>query len=153
MSGYRYKLVIEFESHPFQSIGDKDIIKLFESFIVEHLKTDGIRVDEIIANEFQDHFEVIFFNEYPIMSFNVFFEKEGNSLKYLNIIDLVSAATELMYRNGFLQKLVDFINTKFEISQAVLLLDPVFDNYEILFSELKSNTGRFDIIAEYQRQE
>jgi|GEM_PF-6789190 len=145
MSGYDCKLIVEFKTHSSKKYELKDIVEHFESFIRKQLETDGKIVKECIVNKFTNHFEIIFFDDFPIMSFNLFYEEREGKLMFLSIIDLVKASTELMMRGDFFNNFIDSIKEKHEICQAVLLGDSVFENYEQLFRDIRLNKRNSDI--------
>ncbi len=157
MSGFRYNLFVELPSLQYKM---EEVISIFQQFIIECLKKDGIFIKKatISKNEDEDFSDdymplngtVSFYekndDDFPYASFYFFYELDfkSDTVKYIQIIDSTSVETEMMSSDGFFKNFVDMVLPSIDMVVAALLVESGYD-LEGLFLDLKTNRDKFDV--------
>lgn len=145
MSGYRFNIIIELEDNQaHQTI--ESILKPFYLFIRNYIK-DEISIEIISTSHIYElnNVEILLYDgEWPFTSFILFFEKHGY-IKYLSLNDGDNAATDLMMRNEFYDKLLIFLNNHLKVKQSAFMCDPYYKSYEQAFEDISKGINKNDL--------
>jgi hypothetical protein len=132
MSGYQFNIVIEVSNNP----ALEEIVIAFEVFIKKYLKAKDIKIHKVTTVKENDNIEVILYDEdYPFMSFCLFYEKNNNQIKYISIVDCDSTSTEILAKSDFFDALINDLILNITVNKAILVFDLVFKTCADLFSQ------------------
>ena len=75
MSGYKYKLIIEFTTPSEFNYTIHKVVNSFDLFLKKYLKDMDVNVFSSRLDDLENRFQLILFDEeYPIMSFFIYYE-------------------------------------------------------------------------------
>ncbi|HLP52580.1 MAG TPA: hypothetical protein VK154_16945 [Chitinophagales bacterium] len=153
MSGFRQKLIIEFDISYDVTCTLNDVVNSCVLFLKGYFAEMDYKIVFVDVKNEGSGFELLLYEEsdavFPTTSYHLFYELFDSRVKYIEIVDGSNLASNTMNQNDFFKRLVEWLNKGQRIERAMHLGDVVFNGYGQAFANMEAFRGEYALYNYY----